>query len=345
MSNITRGSVVTYRVRLARNLIGYNFAPTQKNRAKAKEIINRTYSAITRFGEFDLYEMDKVSHLCAEQLKERYVISEALRINPFGAVAVDKKQSLSVMINEEDHVREQCLLKGDQDLLTAYKKIVPLDRWLNNSLRFCKSEKLGYLTACPTNLGTGLRASAMMFLPALTKKNMINVLYEKAKDRGLTIRGVFGEGSSGESCLYQVSNEVTLGRDEIEIIKEVQAYVQEVSRIEQINLLTYYNENRLLVQDLAWRSYGILTNCKLLSYKELCALLSDLKTGVMLNIINVKEIEALDDLLVTSRNAILKSSTNSSFNNLSETAVNSAIEALRAEYVKNCLKKVIKTGV
>ncbi|MBR3864623.1 MAG: hypothetical protein IKJ19_05905 [Clostridia bacterium] len=342
MNNINRGTVVTYRVRLARNLSGYNFASTLNDKQKAKEIINRCYSAISKFGVFDLYEMDKVSSLTAEQLKEKYVISEALRKNTFsGAVAVDKQESLSVMINEEDHIREQCIVKGEYDLLTAYKKLVPLDRWLNNNLRFCKSEKLGYITACPTNLGSGLRASAMMFLPALCKKNMIETLYLKAKERGLTIRGVFGEGSSGQSYLYQVSNEVTLNRQDLYLVNEVQKYTQEVADIEDINLFTYYNENRAKVQDEVYRAYGILTSARLLSYNEFSTLIANLKMGAMLKIIPVKEILALDDLLVTARPALLKNSM-INLNDLGdERAVNEAIDWFRAEYVRNCLKKII----
>lgn len=341
MSNLKQGTVVTYRVRLARNLPGYNFSSTLTDKYKAKEIINRCYLAIRKFGLFDLYEMDKVSPLFAEQLKEKYVISEALRKNTFsGAVAVDKQESLCIMINEEDHIREQCIVKGEHDLLTAYKKLLPLDRWLNNTLRFCKSEKLGYITACPTNLGSGLRASAMMFLPGLSKKNMISTLYEKAKQRGLTVRGVFGEGSTGESCLYQVSNEVTLGREEVYLVNEVQKYTQEVADIEDINLLTYYNENKSLVEDSVFRSYGLLTNARLISYNEFSSLIANFKMGAMLNIIPVKEVFALDDLLVTARPALLRSTVQNLDKFKSESAVNEAIDWVRAEYVRNCLKKI-----
>lgn len=342
MKNINRGTVVTYRVRLARNLTGYNFASTLTDKQKAKEIINRCYSAINKFGVFDLYEMDKISPLLAEQLKEKYVISEALKKNTFsGAVAVDKQESLSVMINEEDHIREQSIVKGEYDLLTAYKRLVPLDRWLNNNLRFCRNDRLGYVTACPTNLGTGLRASAMMFLPALCKKNMIETLYTKAKQRGLTVRGVFGEGSTGQSYLYQVSNEVTLGRAELNLINEVQKYTQEVADIEDINLFTYYNENKAKVQDEVFRAYGILTSARLISYNEFCSLIANFKMGAMLNIVSVKEILALDDLLVTARPALLKSSINNLSDLKDERAVNEAIDWFRAEYARNCIKKII----
>ena len=133
MKNFYEGTVVTCRVRLARNLSGYNFASTLKDRAQAKEIVNKTFSLLCEYGQFDLYEMSKISPESAERLKEDYIISEALKKNTFsGAVAVLKNAPVSVMINEEDHIRSQCVLKGE-DLITAYAKLAPLDRWLNNN--------------------------------------------------------------------------------------------------------------------------------------------------------------------------------------------------------------------
>ena len=281
--------------------------------------------------------MSKISKDFAEHLKERYIISEALKKNTFsGAVAVDASENLSIMINEEDHIRAQCILKGE-DLCSAYRKIAQLDKWMDNNLRYCKREGIGYITACPTNVGTGMRASAMMFLPALTKSKMIQNLYEKAKPRGLTVRGVFGEGSSGESCLYQVSNEVTLGKSESSIITEVEKYVKEVASIEQTHQLVYYNENRLAVSDKVYRALGILTYCRKLSYAEFSSLIADFKMGVMLGIVKVKEVTAIDDLLVTARQANLILS----MGDAAQSADNDAIDGFRAEYVRNCLKKIL----
>ena len=344
--NNYNGTAVTCRVRLARNLSGYNFASTLTDRSVAREIVNRTYKLISSFGAFKLYEMSKLSADDAEQLKERYVISEALKKNTFsGAVAVDSAERISVMINEEDHIREQCILSGE-DLMTAYSKLYPLDSWLNNNLKFCKNQTYGYITACPTNLGTGLRASVMMFLPTLTGTDLINELCKKAKSKGLTVRGVFGEGSNGESCLYQVSNEVTLGKTETSIIKEVQGYVKEIADIEHVNSLSYYNRNKYKVEDACFRAKAILESCRILSYKEFTFLLADLKLGAMLGIVNAKAINALDDLLVKCRPATL----NAMMLN-GETADNRAIggfidenqrlDVFRAQYVKNSLKKVL----
>lgn len=303
---INEGTVVTSRIRLARNLSGYVFGP-RLQKAKAREITAKAYYAAGKYGGFKLIEISKISKLEAERLKERYVISEALKNNVgSGAALVSVGESFSIMINEEDHVREQRLEKGFA-LKKAYEALAPLDRWLDKNLKFCKDEKWGYLTACPTNLGTGMRASAMMFLPGLTKRNMIGALLTKAQTAGLTVRGVFGEGSDGESCLYQVSNEVTLGVTPERIVSNVEGFVEEIADLERTNLEIFYEENKIATQDACMRAAGILQNCKILPYDEFSRLVGELKTGAMLGIIKLKNVCALDDMLVSSRPASIKS--------------------------------------
>lgn len=303
---INEGTVVTSRIRLARNLTGYVFGSRLK-KEKAREITAKAYYAASKYGGFKLIEISKISRLEAERLKERYVISEALKSNVYsGAALVSADNAFSIMINEEDHLREQRLEKGFA-LKRAYEALAPLDRWLDKNLKFCKDEKWGYLTACPTNLGTGMRASVMMFLPGLTKRDLINALLLKAQGAGLTVRGVFGEGSEGESCLYQVSNEVTLGITPERIVCNVESFVEELAEMERTNLEIHYEQNKITVQDNCMRAAGILQSCKILPYGELARLVSDLKTGAMLGIIKLKSICALDDMLVSARPASIKS--------------------------------------
>lgn len=303
---INEGTVVTSRIRLARNLSGYVFG-SRLQKAKAREITAKAYYAAGKYGGFRLIEISKISKLEAERLKERYVISEALKNNVYsGAALVSSDDSFSIMINEEDHVREQRLEKGFA-LKKAYEALSPLDRWLDKNLKFCKDERWGYLTACPTNLGTGMRASVMMFLPGLAKRNMIGALLTKAQAAGLTVRGVFGEGSDGESCLYQVSNEVTLGVTPERIVSNVESFVEELAELERTNLEIFYEQNVIAVQDNCMRAAGILQNCKILPYGELASLVSELKTGAMLDIIKLKNVCALDDMLVNARPAGIKS--------------------------------------
>lgn len=349
--SVSEGTVVTSRIRLARNLSGYPFASRLTSKSLAREIIARTYFYADKYRKFKLTEIDKISPLFAERLKERYVISEALKNNRFSGAAITcDDDAFSIMINEEDHIRQQRLEKGF-NLKKAYDEIYPLDRWLDKNLKFAKNDKLGYLTACPTNLGTGLRASCMMFLPGLTRRTMIGALLKKAQAKGLTVRGVFGEGSEGESYLYQVSNEVTLGIPAEKIVSRVENFVQEISEIESTNLNIYYGENEIETQDAACRAAGILRSCRLLSFGECSRLISDLKIGAILGVLKISDVTALDDLLVTSRPACIKTElitertggltditkADAESVKISENDEN----AYRAEFVKKSLNKIL----
>ena len=335
--SICEGTVVTSRIRLARNVAGYNFKSRLFDKQKADEIIYRTYACAKKYAPFKLYEISKISPLEARCLKETYVISEALRTNSFsGAAAALDDGSLTVMINEEDHVREQALEKGFA-LKKAYMRLAPLDSWLNKNLRFCRDDRWGYLTACPTNLGTGLRASVMMFLPALTRTDKIGALAEHAKAAGLTVRGAFGEGSDGDGYMYQVSNEITLGKTEERIINEVQSFIEYAANLEQTNAIVYYNQFTREIDDEVFRAYGILSNCRIIDFSEFSALIASLKMGVMLGVIKASEVSALDDLLVTSRPAVIAKRLGLQ----NESVDNGLIDEFRADYSRECVKKII----
>lgn len=328
-------SVVTARVRFARNLSGYVFPSRLTEYRKAKEIIDKTYSFCKRFADFSLYEMNKTDELFAQALKERYVISEQLKQNKsFGAVAYCEKNDVSVMINEEDHIREQCIVKG-ADIFGAYKRLKPLDGWLDKNLRFAKNDKMGFLTACPTNLGTGLRASVMVFLPALSRGNLIAPLFEKAAASGLTIRGVFGEGSSAQSYLYQISNEVTLGRSEEYILNSVRDFVDFAVLSEREKRTESYREKRTETEDEIFRAFAILSSCRLLSYAEFSSLMASVKIGVELGLLKAINFSAPDDLLVTARPAVLLSQIDCSARK------DASEDELRARYVSEALTKTV----
>lgn len=168
MDKISEGTVVSTRVRLARNLEGYPFPSHLKGEKQAKEIIRLVSSGLSRLDEFRLYYMDNVSDEQAVCLMENHLISPKLIENKrFSAALINREESVSIMINEEDHLREQCIVQG-LDLRLAYDTMSEIDNRISGSMKFAYDEQLGFLTACPTNLGTGLRASVMMFLPALT---------------------------------------------------------------------------------------------------------------------------------------------------------------------------------
>ena len=239
MNNI-ESTVVSTRVRLARNLGDYPFPSAFKNTAQGRKVIRRVYDAAARVRGFRLYTMNEISETVAQSLCDDHLISAELAANKScGAALIDEEETdadaprgkFSLMINEEDHLREQYIVNG-LNLPLAYRKISAVDDELSKELRFSFDSQLGYLTACPTNLGTGLRASVMLFLPGLTRMHKMNRLTREISRLGHTVRGVYGEGSTAEGYMYQISNEVTLGVDEDYILSEVQRAVLEIVNLE-----------------------------------------------------------------------------------------------------------------
>lgn len=297
--DLSLGNVITSRVRLARNLDGYPFFI--KNQKSAKEIIKSVNRALVKCDTFNLYYMSNLNEIKMEALKEKYLISNALIENKScGAVLINSDETVSVMVNEEDVIREQCFMRG-LNLFSAYDKLSVIDEELEKNLDIAYSKKFGYLTACPTNLGTGLRASVMMFLPALTEGGKISALVREVEELGLTVRGVYGEGTKAEGFTYQISNEITLGVTEEEILDEVTKTVVRICTAEREEAERIYGGRELDTMDKARKAFGVLTNAVVLSYQEFLEYISRVKIGAMLGVINISDIEKLDDLIVSVR--------------------------------------------
>ncbi len=300
---LLNGTIVTTRIRLARNLNGYPFKI--RDAEKAKEIVRKVNRALVRCDTFKLFFMSNMTDIKLEAMKERHLISTNLIENrECGAVLINGDESVSVMINEEDVIREQCFMKGFR-LIEAYKKIDGIDDELEKNLDIAFDKRLGYLTACPTNLGTGLRASVMLFLPALTESGKIRSLIKEISRLGLTVRGLYGEGSSAEGYMYQISNEVTLGVSEYDILLEVQETVEQICKAERAEMERLYGKNELKTMDKTRKSFGILTNAVLLPYGEFLQHIAQVKLGAMLGMINIADLEKIDDLIVAVRPANL----------------------------------------
>ncbi|MDE6613817.1 MAG: ATP--guanido phosphotransferase, partial [Clostridia bacterium] len=250
MDKIADGIVVSTRVRLARNLEGYPFPSHLKDEKQAKEIIRLVSSGLSKLDEFRLQYMDEISDEQAVCLMENHLISPKLIKNKrYSAALINREESVSIMINEEDHLREQSIVKG-LDLKLAYETMSEIDSHVAKSMKFAFDEQLGYLTACPTNLGTGLRASVMQFLPALTMNGLMPKLIRSINRLGLTVRGLYGEGSDAEGFLYQISNEVTLGVTEEEILRQVGEVVKKVCALEEAERHNLLKSDRALdIQD------------------------------------------------------------------------------------------------
>lgn len=308
MINNIQSTVVSSRVRLARNLADLPFPNRLQDVRKAKSIVKNVYEAASGIGLFHLYSMSEISDTVAQSLCDDHLISPELAANKIcGAVVIAEEDGdlmpggkFSVMINEEDHLREQYIVKG-LNLSYAYMQLSAVDDEFSKRLRFAYDPRFGYLTACPTNLGTGLRASVMLFLPGLTRKKKMTRLIREISRLGHTVRGVYGEGSRAEGYMYQISNEVTLGVDEEYILSEVQRAVLKIVNFEAHARKELCADGEAEVKDECCRAYGILCNCETISYKEFLRLASDVKLGVALGFIDTNDFAVIDEFIAKMR--------------------------------------------
>ena len=302
-SDLLRGSIITTRIRLARNLVGQPFRIEREQ--DAKNAVKAVARALSGYDDFALYYIKNLSETELEAMKERHLISlNLMRNKEYGAVLVNSDESVSVMVNEEDVIREQCFMKGLR-LSEAFRKLQETDDRRGRALDIAYDEKYGYLTACPTNLGTGMRASVMLFLPALTESGKIAELKKEMAEGGLTVRGLYGEGSAAEGYMYQISNERTLGISEEDILGGVEDVTLKICREERKEMERVYGKNELLTMDKAKKSFGVLTNAVMLSYNEFLSHVANVKLGAMLGMIGITDVEGIDDLIVDVRPANL----------------------------------------
>jgi protein arginine kinase len=289
MQNGKEGDIVlSTRVRLARNLSDFPF-PGNLTPEKQREVVDVVASAMASSdvgNDFKLIDMTTLTELERLQLVEKHLISRDLATGDgVRAVLLSTDESVSIMINEEDHLRIQVLGTG-LCLDDCLKKAMRIDDALDRTLKYAFDEKLGYLTKCPTNLGTGMRASAMLHLPALTQGNAIRELSASVGKLGFVIRGLYGEGSVAKGALYQISNQLTLGFDEETIVKRLSDVVEQMIEHERNYREQARKSGKLWLEDKIWRSAGILTYARSISTDEAMQLLSDLRLGASLGIID-----------------------------------------------------------
>lgn len=297
-------TVISTRVRLARNLAGYPFPHRLENINQSREIVSLLDLPLRQLDDFTLSYTDEMSESELQLLKENYIISEALiRKRGDSAVYVNRDEDVSVMVNEEDHIREQYCVRG-LHLFRAYEYLSGIDDAIGDCVQFAYDSRLGYLTACPTNLGTGLRASVMLFLPAITRReDLFRSLRERVRRQGMVIRGVYGEGSEAEGCMYQISNDITLGMSEQELLRTVSDAVHAIVTMEVRAREELYEKDPVGVRDACGRAYGILTNCARLKNGEFLRLMTDFKLGAALGLYGVEKISELDDLVIAMRDS------------------------------------------
>ena len=276
--------VLSSRIRLARNLEGRSF-PAHASVSEKNAIRDDIKKAINK-KEFNFLELEDISPLERENMMESHLLSPQIIASPEGrGVAIAKDQRSSIMINEEDHLRIQTITPG-LDLKTALIKANSIDDDLERILNLAFDEQLGYLTAWPTNIGTGLRVSAMVHLPGLTLTNNLPQLLSSVSQLGMVVRGIYGEGTEALGNLYQISNQRSLGRTEEEFLNDLATAVTHIIGEERKIREALKQKSQYFIEDKVFRSLGILKEARVISTNEALALLSDVRLGIDLGLIN-----------------------------------------------------------
>lgn len=295
-----RAVVVSTRIRLARNLCDVPF-PNRMSDEQKKEVILRIAKALdnavfAKNIKLKKIDMEKLSDIEANAMAERRIISPEFAKNRMGrAIFLSPDESVAILVNEEDHIRIQVLASGS-DLPVCLKIAAEIDSYLDAKLVYAFDETLGYLTQCPTNLGTGLRASVMLHLPMMESSRMIENLANTVSKLGMTVRGSMGEGSASQGALYQISNQVTLGISEQNAIDNLMSIVNQVIIKEENLRKSAYENDTISLNDRIFRAWGILSQARLLSTEELLRLLSLIRLGAALGVLKL-ESSVLNTLL------------------------------------------------
>ena len=300
--------IISSRVRLARN-ISARFFPHWADKVQAEETAALIYQAIQKVDLlkkntlFKLADMDSVDK---QFLVERHLMSREQASKPNSkAVVIDDEEIVSIMINEEDHLRMQVMRSGF-DLLDAWEIMNRIDDSLSKELNFAFSSEYGYLTACPTNTGTGMRGSVMLHLPALTMLRSIDKVLAAIAKLSFTTRGLYGEGTQAIGNFFQISNQVSLGHNEDEIISNINGLIRQVIEHEEEARNVLLKQQREFLEDRVWRAFGTLKSAFIISSQETTELLSMVRLGADLNIIKDIDRRTINELFILIQPAHLQ---------------------------------------
>lgn len=314
------------RVRLARNYEDVPF-PTRMTHKDNEAIIERTANALQ--GEpYTLRKMGDLSKNARGVMVEAHLISPELAAKEEAAVLLSDEKTVSIMIGEEDHLRVQAMLPGLQ-LGNAMQLADRADRTIEKGERFAFDNNWGYLTTCPTNTGTGMRASVMLHLAGLAMLSQTGQVIHAVSQLGLTVRGLYGEGSEASGHLYQLSNQTTLGRTEEEILKLISDTAEQVILRERAARDMLMQNNRTQLEDRLMRSWGVFTQARLMTSKEFMTRLSNARLASDLGFVPVPS-ETLDKLMMDVQPAMLE-------RNAGKVLTNAQAEELRAEIIRKTL--------
>src|SRR5437762_8411422 len=332
--------VISSRVRLARNLRNRAFPGWAKKaeRSSILDLIRPRVEELPEMQDSFAEGLQDLSALEKQVLVERHLISREHAAKSVGsAIIMNRKQTLSVMVNEEDHLRMQSIRSGLQ-LRQAFKLVDKVDSALEGKLDFAYDAKLGYLTACPTNVGTGMRASAMLHLPGLVLSELINQVIQAVSKIGLAVRGLYGEGTEAMGNLFQISNQTTLGEKEDEIINRLSKVIETIIEKEHDARQVLLQKKSNTLWDQIGRAYGVLTYAHAMSSKEALNLLSILKLGVDLGGFSEDRRMSIDQLFIDTQPAHLQKSSDRKLNAEER-------DHLRAQIIRERLKLFPKPDI
>lgn len=300
--------VLSSRIRLARNISEFKFPPSvdTDTRDEIIDYVKSSFQSADLLNNGHFYISDDIDALDRDFLVERHLISpEFMKDGTGRGVFIDNTETLSIMVNEEDHIRLQAISSGlSMDKCWEYAR--QIDSRLAQKIDYAYDEKFGHLTSCPTNVGTGLRASILIHLPGLVLTKEIEKVINRIAKVGLVVRGFYGEGTDVLGNLFQISNQTTLGRSEEEIIDSLAKVTQQIIEYETNSQETLMNDAADQIEDKVWRSYGILKHARVLNSGEVMNLLSALRLGVSLKLIDKISLGQINELLIITQPAHLQ---------------------------------------
>jgi protein arginine kinase len=323
---------VSSRVRLARNLLGIPFPPTL-SREDEEQVQRQVIDAFAELSDpFEPIFLDRLPPLDRKILLEQNIISQDFSVSPNKLVLLHPEGSISAMINEEDHLRLACLEAG-LCLQEVYEAANDLDSRLEDSLHFAASIEWGYLASRLENAGTGLRASVMLHLSTLASDGTIGWVLKRTNHMGLQIKGYWGEGDNSLGDMYQISNPVSIGLREKEIISSVDEAAREMVEYERKAREEMMARHRIELEDRVHRAFGVLSSCRLISSKEAITLLSTIRLGKSLGIIENPSNEVITTLMIQAQKAHVQKS----LDQTDDDADNKLVDYTRAKLIRRAL--------
>ncbi len=324
--------VISSRIRLARNLADYPFLSraTPKERGEIERRIRQCILDSGSNTELKYVSLPPLSPVDRLFLVERHLIS---REHAFGkgprGVGLGGGQTISIMVNEEDHLRIQGLRSGFQ-LRATWEEVDEADTVLEKNLDYAFHPQFGYLSVCPTNVGTGMRASVMLHLPALVMTRQIEKVFQAVSKINLAVRGLYGEGTQASGDFYQISNQQTLGKSELELIENIELVIPKIIEFEKQVRTQLVEQNREVIEDKVWRAYGTLQKARTINSEETMDLLSAVRMGVNLEIIDDVPISTVNELFILTQPAHLQKLERSELNGPER-------DIMRATFIRNRL--------